>query len=334
MEWFRFYSDALRKRKVQALPATLFRAWINLLCLANDGEPRGTLPTDISDIAFALRVKPDKAREILETLIERNLFDRKDDRICAHNWEKRQPGSDNVAARVRKHREQKPSSDDSGNVTETFHETPAKRYGNVLDPDTDPDTDPDRSTTTTATRAREAEEAEPRRFAFEGDDRELDDMEMATREDAIRAIQEHLGQFNSTIIFRILGFTDLGAQPSLIMWAIREAEMAGVLRASYVLSVLKNAVREGNLTARQAAAAKERFKTQREARATARQDGRRNGPPPPESLGDDESTGRLFRTWGESLTTPEELERLLGEENADGTTGPTQGRTDRSSDPG
>jgi hypothetical protein len=103
MRWFRFYSEALDDPKVQRLPGDLFKAWVNLLCLANDGTPRGTLPS-IEDIGFRLRLSPAKTRAIIDKLVDHGLLDEVDGNVTPHNWNDRQAKSDNVAERVQKHR--------------------------------------------------------------------------------------------------------------------------------------------------------------------------------------------------------------------------------------
>ena len=105
MKWFRMYSEVLHDPKVQKLSPALFKAWVNLLCLANDTEPRGTLPS-VSDIAFALRVSETAARNTLRQLCEAGLFDDDNGTVTAHGWNTRQKKSDNVTERVTKYREE------------------------------------------------------------------------------------------------------------------------------------------------------------------------------------------------------------------------------------
>jgi len=107
MEWFRFYHEALDDLKVQSLPPVTFRHWVNMLCLANLTTPRGTLP-DMATIAYRLRVRPSKARELINEFVDRGLLNRDGETLQPHNWKARQRVSDDVAERVRRHR---------GNVT-------------------------------------------------------------------------------------------------------------------------------------------------------------------------------------------------------------------------
>lgn len=99
MQWFRFYSTALDDPKVQRLTGDLFKAWVNLLCLANDAEERGTLP-ELSDIAFRLRLDEMKAEDIVRGLIRAGLLERDDDdRLCVVPFDIGQDGRNSAAYR-------------------------------------------------------------------------------------------------------------------------------------------------------------------------------------------------------------------------------------------
>jgi len=94
VKWFRFYSEAINSPKVQRLPGPMFKHWVNILCLANDHEPRGWLP-DIEDVAFALRLNKVTAASVLGDLESQGFLDRQDDgSYRPHNWEKWQPKRD------------------------------------------------------------------------------------------------------------------------------------------------------------------------------------------------------------------------------------------------
>ena len=102
MEWFRFYTRTLDSAKVQGLPLELFRAWVNLLSLARVHD--GPLPTP-AEIGFRLRVTERKALEFLTSLEAAKLLDRNEDgTFWMHDWNEHQRVSDDVAARVLKHR--------------------------------------------------------------------------------------------------------------------------------------------------------------------------------------------------------------------------------------
>lgn len=143
MNWFRFYHDALDDPKVQRLDPALFKSWVNLLCLASKADERGCLPS-IEDIGFALRVSDDEAAQIIDELSRRGLIDGDECEREIHNWHGRQRRSDDVTARVQKHRKGETGEDESD---ETLHETNTKRSGNGLEKnrvDTDTDTEQSR----------------------------------------------------------------------------------------------------------------------------------------------------------------------------------------------
>jgi hypothetical protein len=65
LPWLRLYIKVLNDPKVQNLSDRLFRAWINLLCVAS--KYRGVLP-EIEELAFLLRITPAKAFVLLKVL--------------------------------------------------------------------------------------------------------------------------------------------------------------------------------------------------------------------------------------------------------------------------
>jgi hypothetical protein len=167
MKWFRFYSEALHDPKVQRLSPALFKHWVNLLCLACERDDEGRLPETVDDIAFLLRIKPSEAQSVMTQLRRAGLIDTTPEgRDYPHNWPQRQRQSDDVAARVRRHRaasgpssgrESAAQSPDSvggnsrepgnkaalshdGNDPVTLHVTLQKRS---VEEDTDTDTDTD-----------------------------------------------------------------------------------------------------------------------------------------------------------------------------------------------
>ncbi len=103
MDWFRFYSEVVRDPKVQRLPSSTFKNWVNILCLASDNDPRGCVPPTV-DIAFHLRFTEKKTAAVIKELVTAELIDVVDGRYEMHGWKTRQFQSDNVTERVRKHR--------------------------------------------------------------------------------------------------------------------------------------------------------------------------------------------------------------------------------------
>ena len=102
--WFRFYDCALDDPKVQKLPAELFKAWVNLLCVASRNG--GILPA-VEDLSFMLRKDEETLARVLSELQRVGLIDESEQGLTPHNWSTRQYQSDNSAERVRKHREAK-----------------------------------------------------------------------------------------------------------------------------------------------------------------------------------------------------------------------------------
>ena len=115
--WFRMYADVLDDPKVQKLPPDLFKAWVNILCLASRND--GVLP-DIEDIAFALRMSQPVTRDIVVTLTGHGLIDECDG-LSPHNWAERQFKSDtpeDARERKRKQRAREKQAPKADNVTE------------------------------------------------------------------------------------------------------------------------------------------------------------------------------------------------------------------------
>ncbi len=107
MKWFRLYSAVVHDPKVQRLHPAHFKHWINILCLTSGNDERGIVP-DAKDVSYSLRVKPCEADAILLKLEDVGLLDRTEDgRLTPHNWTERQRCTDDVATRVRRHREKK-----------------------------------------------------------------------------------------------------------------------------------------------------------------------------------------------------------------------------------
>lgn len=116
--WFRFYNDAVNDPKVQRLSGELFKAWVNVLCLASKNG--GKLPT-LTDLAFILRVPEDRALAHIEALSAEGLLDQVEGEYSPHNWNGRQYQSDHVdstnADRQRRFRDRKRNGVTSVTVT-------------------------------------------------------------------------------------------------------------------------------------------------------------------------------------------------------------------------
>jgi len=135
MKWFRLYTEALHDPKVQRLHPSIFKHWINLLCIANGNQERGILPP-ADDVAFALRIKPVEAEKVLARLERAGLLDHDESgRLFPHNWTERQPSSDVVSTRVQRHREKKKVENNELAKKVTLHPC----FSNALEVDTDTD---------------------------------------------------------------------------------------------------------------------------------------------------------------------------------------------------
>jgi hypothetical protein len=102
VNWFRFYGEVINDPKVQKLTPTMFKHWINVLCLASMHD--GIIPAPC-DVAFATRISEGRAAEMLDELLALNLLDADDEgTLSPHNWSTRQYKSDTSTERVKKHR--------------------------------------------------------------------------------------------------------------------------------------------------------------------------------------------------------------------------------------
>lgn len=112
--WFRFYDEAVNDPKIIKLSDDIFRAWVNLLCVASKND--GNLPAT-DDIAIILRVKVARAAAIIAELVSFGLLDRTETGFAPHNWNGRQYKSDVSTERVKRFRNGK------RNVSETPPDT-------------------------------------------------------------------------------------------------------------------------------------------------------------------------------------------------------------------
>lgn len=117
--WFRFYAEALDDPKVQSLRPELFKAWVNMLCVASKSS--GCLP-EMESLAFHLRTDIETIIAFHSELVERGLIDVSARGSRIHAWDKRQYKSDTSTERVKRFRKR----------SKTVSVTP---------PDTEPDTD-------------------------------------------------------------------------------------------------------------------------------------------------------------------------------------------------
>jgi hypothetical protein len=125
--WFRVYSGLVDDPKVQRLDPALFKALINLWCLASAND--GVLPP-ADEIAFKLRIKRDKAQRLLTELRAADLIDDDERGTRPHNWDVRQFKSDGSTSRVKRFRERRrnvsPAVSETGPESETDTEAESK----------------------------------------------------------------------------------------------------------------------------------------------------------------------------------------------------------------
>ncbi len=121
MSWFRYHVDALDNPKIQSLPAVLFKFWVNLLSVSKISQ--GFLP-ETAEISFRCRCSEPQAREWIQELKKRKLIDEASpNELVMHDWNQHQFVSDDVTARVRKHRAKR-----KGNVSVTPPEQSRAEY--------------------------------------------------------------------------------------------------------------------------------------------------------------------------------------------------------------
>ncbi len=158
MDWFRFYHEALDDPKVQMLDPRLFKAWVNLLCIAHRNG--GRIPT-ITATSFLLRMSETDCNDVILALKNIGLLDDSDGTIEPHNWKGRQYQSDSSAARTRKYRHMQRHSDRHSDVTPTVTVTPSETDTESeteaeTDTETESETDTESEADKTPSRARRA----------------------------------------------------------------------------------------------------------------------------------------------------------------------------------
>jgi hypothetical protein len=121
--WWRAYDEAATDPKLGLLSDELHRAWFNLMCIASANN--GEFPP-IKQIAYTLRVKPERAAAILAELHGAGLLDKTEDGFAPHNWKKRQYKADvtdpTAAERMQRYRSNK-RNDRNATVTPLRPET-------------------------------------------------------------------------------------------------------------------------------------------------------------------------------------------------------------------
>jgi len=165
MNWFRFYSEALRDRKIAHISrltgidrATVLGVWTGLLCLASESPCRGSLylapgvPVATDEVAEEVGIEQGKMAVLVNAFLALDMLNGEDGTLTVTHWPERQYASDSSTARVRQHRQGRGETFQTRgrNVSETgkvqTRETLQKRFRNGPDTDTDPDTDTETDT--------------------------------------------------------------------------------------------------------------------------------------------------------------------------------------------
>lgn len=94
MDWFKFHHDVVHAPKVQKLSPTMFKHWVNVLCLASANTPRGRVPPPC-DVAWHLKIAEGRAAVLLDELLAMRLLDEDGQgNLTPHNWKLRQAGKE------------------------------------------------------------------------------------------------------------------------------------------------------------------------------------------------------------------------------------------------
>lgn len=119
--WWRAYNTAANDPKLGELSDWQHRCWFQIMCMASDND--GQLPP-LKHIAYTLRVKPEKAAEVISQLHSAGLLDKTDNGFVPHNWNGRQYKSDVSTERVKRFRnaQRNVSCNDERNAPEKIRE--------------------------------------------------------------------------------------------------------------------------------------------------------------------------------------------------------------------
>lgn len=144
MPWFRLYSEAVDDEKLRLLAFEDRWHFVAILCCKSKGILED--PSDLMRRKVAVKLGIDLAtlEDVSRRLAEVGLIDQAT--LQPLKWDERQFNSDNSTPRVRRYRQR---LENTGNVTETFHETVDETPCNVSVTAQDTDTDTDTEVNTT-----------------------------------------------------------------------------------------------------------------------------------------------------------------------------------------
>jgi hypothetical protein len=125
MKWFRFWTDTLDDVKILQLSDYEYRMWTYLLAIASEvNSMSGECQVNVKSMSLRCRTQVNHFLRALETFQKLELITINDEGYpVITNWNKRQYKSDNVTARVHKHREVTTKRNVSCNVSETHQRT-------------------------------------------------------------------------------------------------------------------------------------------------------------------------------------------------------------------
>jgi hypothetical protein len=131
MEWFRTYHAILDKPKFARLPLEAIGAWLLFAAAACRSVPRGSLPTDVDELALLVRRPRETVEKMTEILLDDGLLERrKDGVIWLYKWEAYQPPSTDRATKSKGLQH----SATSGNICNTRGEERRREENTPLKP--------------------------------------------------------------------------------------------------------------------------------------------------------------------------------------------------------
>ena len=121
MKWFRFWTDTLDDIKILQLSDYEYRIWTYLLAIASEvNSMSGECQVNVKSMSLRCRTQVNHFLKALETFQRVGLISMTEEGYpVITNWNKRQYKSDDVTARVKKHREVTVKRNVSCNVSET-----------------------------------------------------------------------------------------------------------------------------------------------------------------------------------------------------------------------
>ena len=153
-QWFRFYSESLRDRKIERIcnvtklnKATLLGIWVTLLSLANDSPEPGILllvdniPLNVEDFGYEVGMTEQEIAPIIKQFIKMDMVAVDGNVYYIKNWSKRQFKSDNSTERVQEYRKRKETESEQ---EETVDVTLPERFS--IAPETETETETEQNT--------------------------------------------------------------------------------------------------------------------------------------------------------------------------------------------